>query len=131
MLFLFHGLSVSNQRNVLRVCCACIQCIHTPHVLSLGGIPEPTVSKESLPWIFFELTLNSNRKYQSSCCTHINGLLISSLACNCCCQIQLLSAHVSSPGGGRAMPWYRVRKWEQSFRNFLKVLLINLSTLKF
>lgn len=80
---------------------------------------------------FSELTLNSNRKYQSNYCTHINGPLISNLACNCCCQIQLLSAQVSSPGGSRAVPCYRVRKWESSFWNFLKVLLINWSTLKY
>lgn len=29
----------------------------------------------------------------------INELLISSLACNCCCQIQLVSAQVPLPGG--------------------------------
>lgn len=30
----------------------------------------------------------------------------------------------------RAMAWCRVRKWEEQFWNFLKALLINLSTLK-
>lgn len=81
----------------------------------------------SLPWIFFELTLNSNGKYQSNYCTHINGLLISNLACNCCCQIQLLSAQVLPLGAVVAVPWYRIRKWEQCFWNFL---LQNFKTIK-